>query len=351
MRALRYYGRELVRVEEIPIPDIGEDEVLVETEACGICSSDILDWYREPKAPLFFGHEAVGRITRIGRKVLKFSEGDRVFVHHHVPCMVCHYCRKGNYSMCDVFKKSSIDPGGFAEYIRVPGENVLKGLLKIPEILSPIEATLIEPLACCIQAARRAHLEVGDRVVIFGAGFNGLLLSIVAHEFGALSVFAVEPDSYRAKIVRSLGTVDEVFHPSDEASLRQLAKEGIDIAFVTPPFPSVIESAINVVDKGGTVLVYAPSPPGSLLSVDVFRLYFSHLTIRTSYSASPLDTRLAVSLLVKRREVFHRIPVAVYPFSDFERAFRDLRENPRIVKVVLSFEEGVSQHEGTAAWY
>lgn len=348
MKALRYYSREVVRAEEIPIPVIGEDEVLVKTEACGICSSDILDWYREPKAPLFFGHEAIGRVVQIGKRVSGFSEGDRVFVHHHVPCMVCHYCKKGNYSMCDTFRKSAIDPGGFAEYIRVPRENVLKGLLRIPESLSAVEATFIEPLACCIQAARRAHLEVGDRVVIFGAGFNGLLLSIVAREFGALSVFVVEPNSYRMEIARSLGTVDGVFHPSDEPSLQQLAREGVDVAFVTPPFPSVIEEALNIVDKGGTLLIYAPSPPGSMLSMDVFHLYFSHLTIRTSYSASPLDTRLAVSFLVKRSEVFSRIPVTVYSFLDFEKAFHDLRTDPKIVKAVFSFGGGVD--EGTAAW-
>lgn len=338
MKALRYYSREVVKAEEIPVPAIDEDEALVRTEACGICSSDILDWYREPKAPLFFGHEAVGKIVQVGRKVADFSEGDRVFVHHHVPCMVCRYCRKGNYSMCDAFRKSSIDPGGFAEYIRVPGENVRRGLLKIPETLSPVMATFIEPLACCIQAAQRACLEIGDRVVIFGAGFNGLLLSIVAREFGATLVFVVEPNAYRANVVRSLGTVDEVF-PPDELSLQKLAQEHINVAFVTPPFPSVIKSAVRVVDRGGIVLVYAPSPPDNVLDIDLFHLYFSHITIRPSYSASPLDTRLAVALLTKRQEVFQRIPIVVYHFLDFEKAFRDLRNNPQVIKAILSFEK------------
>lgn len=342
MRALRYYNRELIRVEEIPIPSISEDEVLVQTEFCGICSSDILDWYREPKAPLFFGHEIVGKVVHAGERVSGFSEGDRVFVHHHVPCMVCRYCRKGNYSMCDAFGKSAIYPGGFAEYIKVPGENVRKGMLKVPDALPSVEATFIEPLACCIQAAQRAYLEVGDRVAIFGAGFNGLLLSIVAREFGAASIFLVEPNSYRVGIAQSLGVVDAVIHLSDETSLQQLSKENINVVFVTPPIPSAIQSAIGVVDKGGVVLVYAPSPPGSMLEVDLFHLYFSHLTIRTSYSASPLDTRLAVSLLMKRREVFRRIPVTVYHFLDFEKAFSDLRRSPEVIKAVLSFEKGGS---------
>ena len=353
MKALRYYSRGVVRAEEVPIPEIDEDEVLVKTEACGICSSDILDWYREPKAPSFFGHEAVGKVTRVGRKVSGFTVGERVFVHHHVPCMVCRYCKKGDYSMCDAFRKSSIDPGGFAEYIRVPGENVRKGLIRIPEVLSTIEATFIEPLACCIQAVQRASLRIGERVAIFGAGFNGLLLAILSREFGAASVVVVEPNTHRREIAWSLGVVDRVFDASEEA-LRLLKREwGLaDVVFVTPPLPSVINNAVEVADKGGTILIYAPSPPGSKLSVDIFHLYFSHLTVKTSYSASPLDTRLALSLLLRRRGVFQQIPVVQYPFLEFEKAFRDFREDSRIIKAVLCFgEEESLLHGEAAAWH
>lgn len=351
MKALRYYSGGVVRAEEVPIPEIDEDEVLVKTEACGICSSDILDWYRGPKAPSFFGHEAVGRVTRVGRKVSEFTVGERVFVHHHVPCMVCRYCKKGDYSMCDAFRKSSIDPGGFAEYIRVPGENVRKGLIRIPEVLSTIEATFIEPLACCIQAVQRASLRIGERVAIFGAGFNGLLLAILSREFGAASVVVIEPNVHRRKIAWSLGVVDRVDASGEVLQLLKKEWGLADVVFVTPPFPSVINDAMEIADKGGTILIYAPSPPGSELSVDIFRLYFSHLTIKTSYSASPLDTRLALSLLLRRRGVFQQIPVVQYPFLEFEKAFRDFREDSRIIKAVLYFgeEEGLL-HGETAAW-
>jgi len=147
--------------------------------------------------------------------------------------------------------------------------------------------------------------------------------------------------------------VDRVFDASEEA-LRLLKREwGLaDVVFVTPPLPSVINNAVEVADKGGTILIYAPSPPGSELSVDIFHLYFSHLTVKTSYSASPLDTRLALSLLLRRRGVFQQIPVVQYPFLEFEKAFRDFREDSRIIKAVLCFgEEESLLHGEAAAWH
>jgi L-iditol 2-dehydrogenase len=342
MKALCYYDRNTVKMEEIPVPVIGRDEVLVETKACGICSSDVLDWYKEPKAPLFFGHEAVGIVKQTGEEVSNFSAGTRVFVHHHIPCMVCRYCAKGNYSMCEAFKKNYIDPGGFSEYIRVLGESVRKGLVELPDSFSFIEGTFIEPLACCLQAVKRASLHVGDSVAIFGAGFNGLLLAILSKIFGAANVIVVEPNSYRAELASRLGA-QATLSPFCEALKKEIRDLNngnlVDVVFVTPPVPSVISSALEVVDRGGTVLLYAPSQPGTKLSLEVFQVYFSQLTIRTSYSASPLETRQAVEILTNQREIFSKIPVTVYPFTRFKEAFTALRKNSEIVKVVLDFEK------------
>lgn len=334
MKALLYHDRRTVTMEEIPIPEIQNDEVLVETKFCGICSSDILDWYREPKAPMFFGHEAVGIVKRVGSEVVGFSVGDSVFVHHHVPCMVCRYCARGNYSMCEVFKSSNLDPGGFSEYIRVPEENVRKGLLKLPENLPLWEGTFIEPLACALQAVKRSSLRVGDRVALFGAGFNGILLLIVARIFGAESVIVFEPNSYRAEVARHLGA-SAVFDPQKFGDMQTIPKA--EVVFVTPPFANVIEKALFVAEQGGTVLLYAPSPPGEYLNLDIFNFYFSQLTLRTSYSASPLETRQALHLLETYLPTFAQIPVVKYPFTRFQEAFVALRGNPEILKVILDF--------------
>ncbi|MGC8778426.1 MAG: alcohol dehydrogenase catalytic domain-containing protein [Candidatus Caldatribacteriaceae bacterium] len=338
MKALRYYDRNTLKVEEIPVPEIEEDEVLVETKACGICSSDILDWYREPRAPMFFGHEVTGTIVNIGKKVSAFSIGDRVFVHHHVPCMTCEYCASGNYSMCEAFRQSHLDPGGFSEYIRVPGENVRKGLIRLPDTLSFIEATFIEPLACCIQAVQRASLRMGDRVVIFGAGFNGLLLLVLSCIFGGENPIVVEPNSYRARLALELGARGVISDASGNlnAAVRDLNGGKLArVVFVTPPNTLAIQAAFDVVDRGGTILIYAPSPPGEVFNVDIFRIYFSQLTVRTSYSASPLETRQAVRFLEAKKEAFLKIPVTRYPFVAFEEAFSAIRKNPKVIKAVF----------------
>ncbi len=341
MKALRYYDRHTLKIEDFPVPEIAEDEVLVETKACGICASDILDWYREPKAPTFLGHEPAGVIVKTGSFVQGFKVGDRVFVHHHVPCFVCRYCRAGEFSMCSSFRESNIYPGGFAEFIRVPGENVRKGLLLLPENVSFVEATLIEPLACCVQAFRRSSFRRGDAVLVVGAGFNGLALTQLARVYGADLVFVVEPDPFRRKLASSLGA-DVVADPYHEDVVEILRRENkghlADVVFVTPPFPEAIEKAVNWIDRGGRLLLYAPCQPGEKFSIEVNSFYFSHLTIRASYSASPLDTREALSLLEKGSIRADLLISCVLPFAEFKKAFQRARNDKKSIKCVLTFE-------------
>jgi len=147
MRVARYYSRDEIRLEQMAIPDIGPGEMLVQVKACGLCGSDLMEWYADSKAPTVLGHEPVGLVSRLGEGVKGFALGDRVFVHHHVPCFICHYCLRGNYSSCRTFGASRIYPGGFAEYIRVPAINVERDVLHLPEGLGFKEATLIEPTA------------------------------------------------------------------------------------------------------------------------------------------------------------------------------------------------------------
>ena len=142
MKVAMYYDKEDIRTEEMATPEVGEDEVLVEMKACGICGSDLMDWYLKSRAPLVLGHEPAGIIAKKGRKVQSFDIGDRVFVHHHVACLACHYCLHGDYTLCEQFHSTHIEPGGFAEYFKVPAPNLQIDTLKIPEIMSFEEATL-----------------------------------------------------------------------------------------------------------------------------------------------------------------------------------------------------------------
>ena len=124
MKVSRYYSRDDVRLEELPRPTIGPGEILVQVLACGLCGSDLMEWYVETKAPAVLGHEPAGVVAEVGQGVKAFKVGDRVFVHHHVPCFVCHHCVRGYYTLCPTFKATHLDPGGFAEYVRVPALNV-----------------------------------------------------------------------------------------------------------------------------------------------------------------------------------------------------------------------------------
>ena len=200
-----YYNNHDVRLEEMPTPQIGPGELLVRVEASGICGSDVLEWYRIHKAPLVLGHEIAGQIVAVGEGVEKYAEGDRVSVAHHVPCNTCHYCRRGHVTVCDTLRKTNFDPGGFAEYVRLPAINVDRGVFIIPDEVSFEEASFTEPLACVLRGQRSAGLKPGDSVLILGSGIAGLLYVQLARASGAALVVATDVAEYRLEAARRFG--------------------------------------------------------------------------------------------------------------------------------------------------
>src|SRR5690349_6158802 len=205
MLAVEYHSNEDVRVVQMPVPQIGPGELLVQMQACGICASDVMEWYMRPRAPLYPGHEPAGTVAEVGAGVSQFSRGQRVFIHHHAPCMVCHFCQRGSFSQCPTWRATRLYPGGLAEYIRVPAHNVQLDVLALPDDLSFEAATLIEPLACCIRGCERAEIRPGDTVCILGAGSNGLLLAQLARQRGALRIIIVDPIAYRRQQALTTG--------------------------------------------------------------------------------------------------------------------------------------------------
>src|SRR4030043_2488235 len=162
MKVAMYYNNSDVRVEERPKPKIGPDELLVKVMASGICGSDVMEWYRVKKAPLVLGHEIRGEVVKVGEGVERYKVGDRVFVSHHIPCNTCRYCLNGHHTVCETLHTTNYDPGGFAEYIRVPRLNVDRGVFILPEEVSFEEGTFVEPLGCVIRGQRMAGLKPGD---------------------------------------------------------------------------------------------------------------------------------------------------------------------------------------------
>ncbi|MDP8957996.1 MAG: alcohol dehydrogenase catalytic domain-containing protein, partial [Actinomycetota bacterium] len=176
MRAAVYLASGEVELRELPEPEPGPGELVVEVELCGICGSDLIEWYASAKAPGVLGHEPVGRVVTAGSSLngVRMPEiGSRVFVHHHVPCGICDLCLAGRETLCSRFKETKLQPGGFAERILVSAEHVAKDVLVLPEEVSSEAATLIEPLACCIRGVRKAGIVPRSRVVIIGLGQVG----------------------------------------------------------------------------------------------------------------------------------------------------------------------------------
>src|SRR5256886_9349157 len=212
MLAVEYHSNEDICVVEVPVPEVGPGELLVQLQACGICASDVMEWYMKPRSPIDPGDEPVGLVAAVGEGVQQFSVGQRVFIHHHVPVMVCHFCQRGLFSQCPPFRATRLYPGGLAEYIRVPALNVQLDVLPLPDELSFEAATLIEPLACCVRGINRATIQAGDSVVVLGAGSNGLMLAQLAQQRSGGCVIIVDPIAYRRQRALEIG-IDHALDP------------------------------------------------------------------------------------------------------------------------------------------
>ena len=204
MRAAVVHDFDDIRIEALPVPAIGPRDILVRVAACGICSGDVMDWYIRAKAPLVLGHEPAGTVAAVGPEVTAFAPGDRVFMHHHAPCFVCERCRRGQHALCAAWKKSRLDPGGMAEYVRVPEEN-LADTLRLPENVSCADGTLVEPAACSVKGIRRSGLQPGETVLVTGMGTMGMLNLLVARAFGAARVLAADLNPWRLRKASTSG--------------------------------------------------------------------------------------------------------------------------------------------------
>lgn len=291
MKAATYHGKKDIRIEEVPTPNIEDDEILVEMKACGVCGSDLMEWYLEAKAPLVLGHEPSGLVAKKGKEVKDFSVGERVFVHHHVACLTCHYCRNGDFTMCERFHKTNIKPGGLAQYFKVPAFNLQTDTLRIPDSMSFEEASLIEPLACCLRAVRKCNMQVGDSVAIMGAGATGLIHTALSKIYGVTTTIVTDLFEFRLDMARRFGA-DFVVNPREkdpvEVAKAETNGRGVDMAIVTAPSVKAYEDAINVCRKGGRVCVFAPTAPKEQLQICPEKLFFTEVQLIPSYSASHL---------------------------------------------------------------
>ena len=318
MRVAMWYNNQDVRLEEMPTPQIGAGELLVRVEASGICGSDVMEWYRLDRAPLVLGHEIGGQIAAVGDGVERYKEGDRISAAHHVPCNTCHYCLSGHHTACDTLRRTNFDPGGFAEYLRLPAINVDRGVFLLPDEVSFEEAAFIEPLACVLRGQRLAHMQPGCCVLVIGSGIAGLLHVQLARALGASRVVAKDITDYRLEAAQQFGA-DAVFHAEENlpARLHQVNDGHLaDLVIVCTGATSAINQALQSVERGGTVLFFAPTNPGVTIPISVNDFFFRNdITLTTSYAGSPADYSTALELIRARRVqvremITHRLSLA-----------------------------------------
>ncbi|MFH1002901.1 MAG: zinc-dependent dehydrogenase [Chloroflexota bacterium] len=300
MRVARWYNNRDVRLETMPVPEIGPGELLVRVEACGICGSDVMEWYRRDRGPLVLGHEIGGQVAAVGEGVTGYRVGERITAAHHVPCNTCHYCLGGHHTACETLRKTSFDPGGLAEYLRLPAINVDRGVFPLPDGVSYEDATFVEPLACVWRGQRQAGMGPGKSVLVIGSGIAGLLHVMLARSLGAGRVIATDTSDYRRQAARKFGA--EVTFSADEdvpARLRQVNGGYLaDLVILCTGAAPALSQALASVERGGTVLLFAPTGPGVTVPLSVNDLFWRNdVTLTTSYAGSPADYRTALQIV------------------------------------------------------
>ena len=319
-RVAVYYRNSDVRIQERPVPKIGPGEILVRIHASGICGSDVLEWYRMKKAPIVLGHEVAGEIVRVGEGVTKRCAGQRVAVSHHVPCNTCHYCLAGYHTACETLHTTNFDPGGFAEYVRVPALQADRGVFPLPDGVSFEEGSFVEPLACVVRGQRSALLRPGQTVAVLGSGISGILHIALAKALGAGRIIATDVSAFRLDLARRFGA-DAVFDAGDDVPQRvREANAGrpADLVVVCAGALAAFKQALASVDRGGTVLCFATTDPGVELPVPLNEFWRNDVTLKPSYGNSPYDAAVAVQLIAARRVpvaemITHRLPLEETP--------------------------------------
>ncbi len=317
MRVAMYYNNNDVRLEEVPLPKIGSGELLIRTRASGICGSDLMEWYRIKKAPLVLGHEITGEVAEVGEGVEDFKVGDRVFSSHHVPCGKCRYCMAGHQSVCELLRTTHFDPGGFAEYIRVPKINVELGTLRIPGPMTFDEGSFIEPLACVVRAQRFAGVAAGQTVLVIGSGISGLLHIQLARVHRAERIIATDINEYRLAAAKKFGA-DAVIHGAEDVPVRlREVNEGrlADVVIVCAGAMPAIHQAIQSLERGATLLFFAPTAAGVDVPIPLFDFWRDEIKVVTSYAGSGADLQESLNLISERKVrvgemVTHRLPLA-----------------------------------------
>jgi L-iditol 2-dehydrogenase len=333
MKAAIWYNNQDIRIEELPLGSPGPREILVKVISCGICGSDIVEWYRMPRAPLVQGHELGAEVVEVGSSVSRFQPRDRVFIAPKVPCMECVYCRAGHFPQCSEVKERL--PGGFAEFILVPETLVEKGTYLLPDSISFDQATFIEPLACVVRSQKLAGLSGGQSILVLGCGMSGLL-QIKLAKMKDCRVIATDINPNRLALAKKCGA-DLTFGAEEDITanlLKHLGKKA-DVVILCTSAISAVEQAWAGVDKGGAVVFFAVPGPEKHVVIPINNFWTKEIRILTSYYCGPPDIREALELLAGRAIEVDSLITHRLPLRDIARGFRMVIERQDAIKVII----------------
>ncbi|MBN1860246.1 MAG: alcohol dehydrogenase catalytic domain-containing protein [Candidatus Thermoplasmatota archaeon] len=337
MKVAMYYKNDDVRIEEMPIPTINDSELLVKVKASGICGSDVMEWYRIKKAPKVLGHEITGEIVEVGKNVRKYKKGDRVFVSHHVPCNTCRFCKKNQHTLCHTLHTTNFDPGGFAEYLRVPEINVKNGVFVLPKQMTYDEGVFIEPLACVVRGLRIARMTPGQIVLVIGSGISGLLQIKLAKAWGAERIFATDVEEYRLTAAKRFGA-EAIIHAKDNVPEQVKSHNDgrlADLVILSTGAIPAVQQALRSVESGGTILFFAPTQPGIDIPLPLFELWNKQITMVSTYAGGPQDITTAIDLIRSKKVGVVDMISHTLPLSEAARGFQLVAKAKDSMKVIL----------------
>ncbi len=337
MRVAVYYNNKDVKIEEKPIPQINDDEILVKVIASGICGTDVMEWYRIKRAPLVLGHEISGVIEKVGKNVKNFKINDRVMISHHVPCMKCHYCLNGHHTACETLHKTNIEPGGFSEYIRIPKMNVELGTLKLLDNVSFDEGTFVEPLGTVVRAQRLANLKENQTLLVIGSGISGLIHIKLAKSKNVKRIIAIDINEYRLNAAKRFGA-DFIINANDDvvSKLKQTNENRLaDLVIVCTGALSAAKQALQCVDKGGTILFFAVPKPDESFEIPINDFWRNEIKIMTSYGAAPNDLKESLELMANKKIDFKDMITHKLKFEEIQKGFNLVAEAKESLKVIV----------------
>jgi L-iditol 2-dehydrogenase len=332
MKIAKWYNNKDIRIEEVQIPKPGPAEMLVKIISCGICGSDVVEWYRLPRAPLVQGHEIGAEVFEVGSSVKKYRSGDRVFIAPKVPCMECDYCKNGQYPVCSAIGERL--PGGFAQYILVPQPLVEKGTYRLPAKITYDQCTFIEPLACVVRAQRLAGVKKDQTLLVIGCGMSGLL-HIKLAKTKKCNIIATDINPKRLKFAASIGA-DATIDATKDVSDHLIAENGkkADVVFLCTSAITAVDQAWKCADKGGAIVFFAVPGPDKQVIVPINELWTQEFKILTSYYCGPPDITEAIELIATSAinvddMITHRLPLE--NIADGFQLVNDGRESIKVI--------------------